>query len=202
MRAMRTTNPIRQPIPGSPRREAARRGSLLPAYRSASQLRRVRRPIRESPCCGSMARPAGGANFRYSAVAPPTGSACASSRWATGTGLSDPHPYESVADWATDVAHVADALGAERFGSSASPAAVRTRWPAPRRPPRRPRRGRGCPRRRRPLRRPGCARDRRDRLARRFAPLLSGLRCPLAGAVSVPMRLSSGSRTTPVRPMP
>jgi pimeloyl-ACP methyl ester carboxylesterase len=33
-----------------------------------------------------------------------------------GTGLSDPHPYESVADWATDVAHVADALGAERLG--------------------------------------------------------------------------------------
>ena len=33
-----------------------------------------------------------------------------------GTGLSDPYPYESVADWATDIAHVADALGAERFG--------------------------------------------------------------------------------------
>ena len=33
-----------------------------------------------------------------------------------GTGLSDPHPYEAVADWATDVAHVADALGAERLG--------------------------------------------------------------------------------------
>ncbi|ULE34058.1 alpha/beta fold hydrolase [Mycobacterium sp. IDR2000157661] len=33
-----------------------------------------------------------------------------------GTGLSDPHPYESVADWATDMAHVADALGAERLG--------------------------------------------------------------------------------------
>jgi hypothetical protein len=29
-----------------------------------------------------------------------------------GTGLSDPHPYESVADWASDVAHVADSLGA------------------------------------------------------------------------------------------
>jgi pimeloyl-ACP methyl ester carboxylesterase len=29
-----------------------------------------------------------------------------------GTGLSDPHPYESVADWATDMAHVADAIGA------------------------------------------------------------------------------------------
>ena len=33
-----------------------------------------------------------------------------------GTGLSDPHPYESVADWASDVAHIADALGAERLG--------------------------------------------------------------------------------------
>ena len=33
-----------------------------------------------------------------------------------GTGLSDPHPYEAMADWATDVAHVADALGAERLG--------------------------------------------------------------------------------------
>lgn len=32
-----------------------------------------------------------------------------------GTGLSDPHPYESVADWATDAAHVTDALGAERL---------------------------------------------------------------------------------------
>lgn len=33
-----------------------------------------------------------------------------------GSGLSDPHPYESVADWATDVSHVVDALGAERIG--------------------------------------------------------------------------------------
>jgi pimeloyl-ACP methyl ester carboxylesterase len=35
-----------------------------------------------------------------------------------GTGLSDPHPYESVADWATDMAHVADAIGAgaQRLG--------------------------------------------------------------------------------------
>ena len=33
-----------------------------------------------------------------------------------GTGLSDPHPYESVADWASDVTHIADALGAERLG--------------------------------------------------------------------------------------
>ena len=33
-----------------------------------------------------------------------------------GTGLSDAHPYEAMADWAADVAHVADALGAERLG--------------------------------------------------------------------------------------
>lgn len=34
-----------------------------------------------------------------------------------GAGLSDPHPYRSVADWATDMGHVADALGAERLGA-------------------------------------------------------------------------------------
>jgi pimeloyl-ACP methyl ester carboxylesterase len=33
-----------------------------------------------------------------------------------GSGLSDPHPYDAVADWATDMAQVADALGAERLG--------------------------------------------------------------------------------------
>lgn len=33
-----------------------------------------------------------------------------------GSGLSDPHVYESVSDFATDMAHVADALGAERLG--------------------------------------------------------------------------------------
>lgn len=32
-----------------------------------------------------------------------------------GTGLSDPHRYQSIADWATDIAHVADDLGAERL---------------------------------------------------------------------------------------
>ncbi|WP_326548067.1 alpha/beta hydrolase [Mycolicibacterium sp. ND9-15] len=32
-----------------------------------------------------------------------------------GTGLSDPHPYRSIADWASDMTHVADALGAERL---------------------------------------------------------------------------------------
>jgi pimeloyl-ACP methyl ester carboxylesterase len=33
-----------------------------------------------------------------------------------GSGLSAPHAYAAVADWATDIAHVADALGAERLG--------------------------------------------------------------------------------------
>jgi pimeloyl-ACP methyl ester carboxylesterase len=33
-----------------------------------------------------------------------------------GSGLSDPHSYAAMADWATDMAHVADTLGAERLG--------------------------------------------------------------------------------------
>jgi pimeloyl-ACP methyl ester carboxylesterase len=33
-----------------------------------------------------------------------------------GSGLSDQHPYYEVADWATDMVAVADALGAERLG--------------------------------------------------------------------------------------
>jgi pimeloyl-ACP methyl ester carboxylesterase len=33
-----------------------------------------------------------------------------------GSGLSDPYAYDEVADWAADMAHVADALGAERLG--------------------------------------------------------------------------------------
>jgi pimeloyl-ACP methyl ester carboxylesterase len=33
-----------------------------------------------------------------------------------GSGLSAPHAYAAVADWATDIAHVADALGADRLG--------------------------------------------------------------------------------------
>lgn len=32
-----------------------------------------------------------------------------------GTGLSDPHPYRSIADWAADMTHIADDLGAERL---------------------------------------------------------------------------------------
>jgi pimeloyl-ACP methyl ester carboxylesterase len=33
-----------------------------------------------------------------------------------GSGLSAPHAYAALADWATDIAHVADALGADRLG--------------------------------------------------------------------------------------
>ena len=33
-----------------------------------------------------------------------------------GSGLSDSHAYEQVADWGADMVHVADALGAERLG--------------------------------------------------------------------------------------
>lgn len=33
-----------------------------------------------------------------------------------GTGLSDAHAYDALGDWATDVAHVADVLGADRLG--------------------------------------------------------------------------------------
>ncbi len=33
-----------------------------------------------------------------------------------GSGLSDPHAYDGVADWANDIAHVAEALGADRLG--------------------------------------------------------------------------------------
>lgn len=33
-----------------------------------------------------------------------------------GSGLSDPHRYEQIGDWAADMAHVADLLGARRIG--------------------------------------------------------------------------------------
>jgi pimeloyl-ACP methyl ester carboxylesterase len=33
-----------------------------------------------------------------------------------GAGLSDPHAYDAVVDWATDMGQVADSLGAERLG--------------------------------------------------------------------------------------
>jgi pimeloyl-ACP methyl ester carboxylesterase len=105
-----------------------------------------------------------------------------------GSGLSDPHPYESVADWARDVAHVADALGAERLGvvglSGGGPYALAcAAAPALA--------GRvaavavlgGVV----PSVGPDALATGAIELARRFAPLLSELRRPLAGAVSVLM---------------
>jgi pimeloyl-ACP methyl ester carboxylesterase len=102
-----------------------------------------------------------------------------------GTGLSDPHPYDAVADWATDMAHVADALGAEQLGviglSGGGPYALGC-GAVP------PVSGRvaavgvlggvvpslGCE---------ATANGVVD-IARRFAPLLSGLRQPLATMVA------------------
>lgn len=46
-----------------------------------------------------------------------------------GSGLSDPHAYEAGADWAHDINHVADILGAESLSVVA--AAGPTHWPAP-----------------------------------------------------------------------
>jgi pimeloyl-ACP methyl ester carboxylesterase len=83
-----------------------------------------------------------------------------------GTGLSDPHPYESVADWATDVAHVADAAAPALAGRVAAVAVLGGVVPSVG---------------------PDALATGAIELARRFAPLLSGLRRPLAGAVSVLM---------------
>ena len=97
-----------------------------------------------------------------------------------GSGLSDPHPDTAMADWATDIAHVVDALGAERQVAWAFPVAALTPWPAARRP--------------RWLAFPGVAvlggavpsvgpeatEGIIDDLARRFEPMLSELRRPLA----------------------
>ncbi|MDY6996377.1 MAG: alpha/beta hydrolase [Actinomycetota bacterium] len=33
-----------------------------------------------------------------------------------GSGMSDPHRYEQIGDWATDMAYIADVLGADRIG--------------------------------------------------------------------------------------
>src|SRR5262245_51960085 len=101
-----------------------------------------------------------------------------------GTGLSDPHPYAAVADWAADVAHVADALGAERLGvvglSGGGPYALAC-GAVP------PLAGRvaavavlgGVV----PAVGPDAIATGAIELARRFSPLLSGLRRPLAEAV-------------------
>ena len=102
-----------------------------------------------------------------------------------GTGLSDPHPYESVADWARDVVHVADALGAERLGvvglSGGGPYALACAAVPPLS-------GRvaavavlgGVV----PSVGPDALATGAIDLARRFAPVLSGLRRPLAQAAS------------------
>ena len=102
-----------------------------------------------------------------------------------GSGLSDPHPYESMADWATDVAHVADSLGAQRLGivglSGGGPYALACAAV----PPLSGRvaavavLGGVVP----SVGQDAIATGAID-LARRFAPVLGGLRRPLAHAVS------------------
>jgi pimeloyl-ACP methyl ester carboxylesterase len=102
-----------------------------------------------------------------------------------GSGLSDATVYEKVADWATDMAHVADALGAERLGvaglSGGGPFALSCAA-VPALAPRvaavavlggvTPSVG------------PDAATSGAIELARNFGPLLSTLRLPLAAAVS------------------
>ena len=103
-----------------------------------------------------------------------------------GSGLSDPHPYEAVADWATDVTHVADALGAERLAvvglSGGGPYALACAAV----PPLSSRVAAvavlgGVV----PSVGPDALATGAVDLARRFAPILSELRRPLAGAMSV-----------------
>ena len=105
-----------------------------------------------------------------------------------GSGLSDPHPYVSVAEWATDVAHVVDALGAERLGvvglSGGGPYALACAAV----PPLANRVAAvavlgGVV----PSVGPDALATGAIALARRFAPFLSGLRRPLAAAVSAVM---------------
>jgi pimeloyl-ACP methyl ester carboxylesterase len=102
-----------------------------------------------------------------------------------GSGLSDPHPYDAVADWAADVAQVADALGAEQLGivglSGGGPYALSCA---------------GTPTLAHrvaavavlggvtPSVGPDATATGPVDLARRFAPMLSGLRRPLAALVA------------------
>ena len=102
-----------------------------------------------------------------------------------GCGLSDAHVYGAVADWATDMAHVADALGAERLAvvglSGGGPFAMACAAVPPLA-------GRvaavavlgGVV----PSVGPDAAATGAIDLARRFAPILSGLRRPLAALVT------------------
>jgi pimeloyl-ACP methyl ester carboxylesterase len=98
-----------------------------------------------------------------------------------GSGLSDPHCYDKIADWATDMAHVADALGADRLGvvglSGGGPYALACA-------------GTSALANRvaavavlggvTPTHGPDASCSGAIELARRFAPVLSGLRVPFA----------------------
>jgi pimeloyl-ACP methyl ester carboxylesterase len=105
-----------------------------------------------------------------------------------GCGLSDPHAYQAIADWVTDITQVAEALGAERFGvvglSGGGPYALACAAVPPLA-------GRvaavavlgGVV----PSVGPDATEPERTGiidLARRFAPVLSGLRRPLAAVVT------------------
>ena len=102
-----------------------------------------------------------------------------------GCGLSDPHPCTAVADWAADMTHVADALGAQRLGvvglSGGGPYALACAGVPPLA-------GRvaavavlgGVV----PTIGPDAAATGAIDLARRFAPILSALRRPLAALVT------------------
>lgn len=102
-----------------------------------------------------------------------------------GSGLSDSHPYEQIADWATDVTHVADALGADRLAvvghSGGGPYALACAAV----PPLASRvvavavLGGVVP-----SVGPDALATGAINLARRFAPVLSELRRPLAGTIS------------------
>lgn len=102
-----------------------------------------------------------------------------------GTHLSDPHHYESVAEWARDMAYVADALGAERLGvvglSGGGPYALACGAV----PPLAERvAGIGVLGGVVPAVGPDAAATGAIDLARRFAPLLSRLRWPLSAVAS------------------
>jgi len=102
-----------------------------------------------------------------------------------GSGLSDAHPYQAVADWAADMALVADALGAQRLGvvglSGGGPYALACAAV----PPLANRVAAvgvlgGVV----PSVGPDATATGSIELARRFAPVLSGLRRPLAALVT------------------
>ena len=115
--SMSPTNPWRHP-PGVPRCEQPRAEGrfFLPGGRRLG-YRRVRRPVRGESFSGSTARLAAGASSRSSGAALLRSSACASCWWSDRDRACPTRtPTSQVADWATDMAHVADALGADRLG--------------------------------------------------------------------------------------